>query len=398
MDEYFILYDGEIEWINLLPITFTKTISKIRIGILTIQDRWEKYIGGKSIICTKNFLSKKYILKKKLNIKNILMINSSFLPNDELLQLLFNLKENEAIFCSKTKTMVATRTSTSSSSYKTITKLNNKYKKIYSLDKVIYIKNIWDLFVNNDKVLRQDFDFLTKKKKSFSLLGPNYIIDKKNIFLEEDLYSYNVVLNAKIGPIYIEKGVQILEGSMIRGPAAICRNSLLNMGTKIYGATTIGPQCKVGGEIKNSIFISYSNKAHDGFVGDSIIGEWCNIGAGTNISNLRNDYSNNNKVWSYEKNNFIIIPIQFFGMIMGDYSKSSINTQFNTATIVGVGANIFGIGFPPKYIPSFSFGNHYNKKISFSQVCETAKRMMQRRNVCFSFIDKTILKYLYYST
>ncbi|WP_185882352.1 putative sugar nucleotidyl transferase [Blattabacterium cuenoti] len=396
MDEYFILYDGEIEWVNLLPITFTKTISDIRIGILTIKERWEKYIGGKSIIYTKNFLSKKYTCKKQLNIKNVLMINSSFLPNEKLIELLLKLKENEAIFYSTI--LVATRIHINNyENYENIIKFvknHKQYKKIYSFNQIIYIQNIWDLFINNDKVLRQDFDFLTKDKKSCSLFGPNYLIDKKNIFFEENVYSYNVILNAKIGPIYIEKGVNLMEGSMIRGPAAICRNSLLNMGTKIYGATTIGPQCKVGGEIRNSIFLSYSNKAHDGFIGDSIIGEWCNIGAGTNVSNLRNDYSNV-KVWSYDKKKFIRIPIQFFGMIMGDYSKSSINTQFNTATIVGVGANIFGIGFPPKYISSFSFGSNNNQKISFYQVCQTAKIMMKRRNICFSFIDKNILKYLY---
>lgn len=394
----FILYDGSTEWKNLRPITLTRPISEIRLGILTIRERWEKYIGEKALVLTKPYLSKKYGMEKNTTIvkdvfKNILLINSSFLPNEELIQIIYKLKEDEAIFFKEK--MVAGRRS--HYRYRIDAPHLKKYKKIYHINQVIYIQYPWDIFIKNEIVLKQDFYFLTKGKNSFSLLGKNNLLFKEKIFLEEDIIAENIVLNAKSGPIYLERGVQIMEGSMIRGPVAICKKSTLNMGTKVYGSTTIGPFCKVGGEIINSVIFSYSNKAHDGFLGNTILGEWCNLGAGTNISNLRNDYSKV-KVWNYEKKDFFPIDVQFFGLIMGDYSKSSINTPFNTATIVGINANIFGYGFPPRYIPSFTLGGIQERKvISFKKVCETAERMMKRRNVPFSLSDKEILEYLYNS-
>ncbi|WP_185862622.1 putative sugar nucleotidyl transferase [Blattabacterium cuenoti] len=397
--DFFILYDGSTEWKNLRPITLTRPISEIRLGILTIRERWEKYLGGKALVLTKPYLSKKYGMEKnpitvKNVFKNILLINSSFVPNnEELIPIIYKLKKDEAIFFKEK--MVAVRRS--HYRYRIDTPHMKKYNKIYHINQVVYIQYPWDIFLKNEIVLKQDFSFLTKGKNSFSLFGNNNLIFKEKIFLEEDIIAENIVLNAKLGPIYLERGVQIMEGSMIRGPVAICQKSTLNMGTKVYGSTTIGPFCKVGGEIINSVIFSYSNKAHDGFLGNSILGEWCNLGAGTNISNLRNDYSKVT-VWNYEKKDFFPIDVQFFGLIMGDYSKSSINTQFNTATIVGINANIFGYGFPPRYIPSFTLGGIQERKvISFKKVCETADRMMNRRNVSFSISDKDILEYLYNS-
>ncbi|WP_185855983.1 putative sugar nucleotidyl transferase [Blattabacterium cuenoti] len=396
--DFFILYDG-IEWENLFPITFTRPVSEIRLGIFTLRERWEKYMGGKAVILTQPYLSKKYSFGISRNnvFRNILLINSSFIPNEELIQILFKLKENEAIVCNNK--IVAFRESyfsySDASEASLIIKKKKKYKKVYPLNKIVYIQYPWDLFIHNEIVLKQDFFSFFKKKKSCSILGNNQILLKEKIFLEEEIVAENIVLNANTGPIYLGKGVQIMEGSMIRGPVAICQKATLNMGTKVYGSTTIGPFCKVGGEIRNSILFSYSNKAHDGFLGNTILGEWCNLGAGTNISNLRNDYSKVT-VWNYKKKDFYPIDVQFFGMIMGDHSKSAINTPFNTATIVGVNANIFGYGFPPRYISSFSFGGIQNKKlILFRKVCETAEIMMKRRNVHFSFLDKEILEYLY---
>ncbi|WP_185859812.1 putative sugar nucleotidyl transferase [Blattabacterium cuenoti] len=394
----FILYDGSTEWKNLRPITLTRPISEIRLGILTIRERWEKYLGGKALVLTKRYLSKKYGMEKnpttvKNVFKNILLINSSFVPNEELIPIIYKLKKDEAIFFKEK--MIAVRRS--HYRYRIDTPHMKKYHKIYHMNQVVYIQYPWDIFLKNEIVLKQDFYFLTKGKNSFSLFGNNHLIFKEKIFLEEDIIAENIVLNAKLGPIYLERGVQIMEGSMIRGPVAICQKSTLNMGTKVYGSTTIGPFCKVGGEIINSVIFSYSNKAHDGFLGNTILGEWCNLGAGTNISNLRNDYSKVT-VWNYEKKDFFPIDVQFFGLIMGDYSKSSINTSFNTATIVGINANIFGYGFPPRYIPSFTLGGIQERKvITFKKVCETADRMMNRRNVSFSISDKDILEYLYNS-
>ncbi|BBA17432.1 putative sugar nucleotidyl transferase [Blattabacterium cuenoti] len=388
----FILYDGT-EWKSLFPITLTRPVSEIRLGLFTIKERWEKYIGKNAYdIITQPFLSKKYSKKEDSFFEDVLLINSSFLPNEELIQILFSLKENETIFF-KEKMIAIKKNFLGKKDFFSFSK---KCKKTYSIKEVIHIQYPWDIFSNNETVLKKDFLFFTKGKKSCSLLGDNHVLCfKEQIFLEEDIKANNIVLNAKFGPIYIEKGVEIMEGSVIRGPVSIGKNTILNIGSKIYGGTSIATFCKVGGEIFNSVIFSYSNKVHDGFLGNSILGEWCNLGAGTNISNLRNDYKKVT-VWNYEKKDFFPTDLQFFGTIMGDHSKSAINTQFNTATIVGVGDSIFGYGFPSRYIPSFYLGGIQRKKrISFHQVCETAEIMMNRRNIRFSILDKKILEYLY---
>ncbi|WP_185852073.1 putative sugar nucleotidyl transferase [Blattabacterium cuenoti] len=389
----FILYDG-MEWKKLFPITLTRPVSEIRLGLFTIKERWEKYIGKKvDNIITQPFLSKKYTKKESYYFENILLINSAFLPNEELIQILFSLKENETIFFKEK--MIAIKKNFFSWKENILSLYLKKYKKIYHVNKIIHIQYPWDIFINNGTVLKKDFLFFTNGKKSSSLLGNNHIICKDKIFLEEDIKTNNVVLNAQYGPIYIGKKVEIMEGAVIRGPVAIGEHTTLNVGAKIYGGTTIATFCKIGGEIFNSVIFSYSNKVHDGFLGNSILGEWCNLGAGTNISNLRNDYQKVT-VWNYEKKDFIPTDLQFFGIIMGDHSKSAINTQFNTATIAGISDNIFGYGFPPRYIPSFSLGGIQNKKrIPFNKVCETAEIMMNRRNVNFSALERNILEYLY---
>ncbi|WP_185867067.1 putative sugar nucleotidyl transferase [Blattabacterium cuenoti] len=389
----FILYDG-IEWKKLFPITLTRPVSEIRLGLFTIKERWEKYIGKNvNHIMTQPFLSKKYSKKKYSFFENVFLINSSFLPNEELIKILLSLKENETIFFKEK--MIAIKKNFFSEKEDLLPLYLNKCQKTYHVKRVIHIQYPWDIFINNETILKKDFMFFTKGKKSFSLLGKNYVLCKEEIFLEEDIKANNVVLNAKLGPIYIEKGVKIMEGSIIRGPVAIGNNTILNMGSKIYGGTTIAAFCKVGGEIFNSVIFSYSNKVHDGFLGNSILGEWCNLGAGTNISNLRNDYQKVT-IWNYEKKDFVPTNLQFIGIIMGDHSKSAINTQFNTATIVGVGDSIFGYGFPSRYIPSFCLGGiQMKKRISFNKVCETVEIVMNRRNINFSILDKKILEYLY---
>lgn len=394
----FILYDG-IEWKNLFPLTFTRPVSEIRLGLFTIKERWEKYIGKKiDNVITQPFLSKKYSFYQKKTFKNVLFINSSYLPNEEFLNLIFSLEKNESIFFNGK--VIAFRKGYfffPSFPYEKIIYNNIEFKKIYEIKKIIHIENTWDIFIYNKTVLENDFLFYTKNRKSYPLLGRNNIqLYKEKIFLEEKLEAHNVVLNARYGPIYIDRGVTLMEGAIIRGPACIGKRSTLYIGCKIYGGTTIGPFCKINGEIVNTVIFSYSNKSHDGFLGNSVLGEWCNLGAGTNVSNLRNDYSKV-KVWNYEIKDFVSTNIQFFGMIMGDHSKSAINTQFNTATIVGVGASIFGFGFPPRHIPSFSLGGIQNndKKIPFHRICETAHIVMNRRDVHFSVLEKDILKYLY---
>src|SRR5690606_7840722 len=248
-----------------------------------------------------------------------------------------------------------------------------------------------DIFSKNTLAIQADFDLLTKGRQSAAIPDSVFCINRKNIFVEEGARLNFASLNASDGPIYIGKNAEIMEGCTIRGPFALCDSSTLKMQTKIYGGTSIGPHSKVGGEVNNSVIFGYSNKAHDGFLGNSVIGEWCNLGADTNNSNLKNNYAEV-KLWDYEKEGFANTGLQFCGLMMGDHSKCGINTMFNTGTVVGVSANIFGSGFPRNFIPSFSWGGSggfttYNTEKAF----EVAKVVMSRRNIEFSDLDAKIL-------
>ncbi|WP_185882863.1 putative sugar nucleotidyl transferase [Blattabacterium cuenoti] len=401
----FILYDGK-EWNHLFPITLTRSISEIRMGMFTMKERWEIFLKEKiKSIFTRSFLMKKndfFLDKKKNEFRDIYLINSSFIPNEELIYMISLLENNQAILfknqivVEKKKYYSYEEYNKNISFYSFNDNIKKEFKKTYSVKQVIQIQHLWNLFMQNEFILKSDFLLKTKNKTSYSCIGTNYIIQKNNLFLEENIETNNVVFDAKSGPIYIEKGVKIMEGSVMKGPIFIGNNTILNVGSRIYGGTTIGSFCKIGGEIRKSIIFSYSNKAHDGFLGNSVLGEWCNLGASTNVSNLRNDYQYVT-IWNYQKKLFYPINVRFFGMIMGDHSKSSINTQFNTATIVGVSSNIFGYGFPPRFIPSFSLGGRQNmEKISMKKVFETSKIVMKRRNKIFSCMEKKVLEYLYH--
>jgi UDP-N-acetylglucosamine diphosphorylase/glucosamine-1-phosphate N-acetyltransferase len=247
----------------------------------------------------------------------------------------------------------------------------------------------------NEEVLIQDFDLLTNNRKSQKISKTNKLIgDSKFIFIEEGAIIEGAILNTTTGPIYIGHNAEIMEGSLIRGPFALCDNSTLKLGTKVYGASTIGPHCKIGGEISNVIFQSFSNKGHDGFIGNSVIGEWCNLGAGTNSSNLKNNYGEISS-YSYEKLAEVETKQQFMGLFMGDHSKSAINTLFNTASVVGVSVTVFGADFPPKFIPSFSWGfSQPFVEFKFEKAIEAANNMMERRSLSLSEVDVKILNYL----
>lgn len=382
----FILIDGQ-EWTSLLPFTFIRPISYIRIGILTLKEKWEYLLGTKINIITRSYLNNKYSFTIKDEF--YIFINPTIIPNKKLVNVISILKENQILikkkvyiaFCIKIKNI---------NNYK-----NNLLQIIQYPYKLIHIKYPWNIFQYNSIALKNDFYLLTNNRNSLSLNNSNIIIGKNNIFLEEGAIVKNSILNAEFGPIYIGKNAQIMEGCLIRGGLALCEGSILNMGSKIYGDTTIGPYCKVGGEVKNSILFAYSNKAHDGFLGNSVLGEWCNLGAGTNISNLKNNYSNIN-VWSYISNKIISTGLKFCGLFMGDYSKSSINTQFNTGTVVGISTNIFGYGFPPKYIPSFSWGGiQKNEVFNFEKACKSIQNMMYRRNIILNYEDINIMRYIF---
>ena len=380
----YILFDGTVRN-ALLPLTFTKPVADLRIGILTIREKWETYLGFTTTTLTEDYLEEKFPM---VEMAQNVMINASFLPSLSLAEMIMELKENQAIF--KDEEVIAFFTIDSQETIDF-----EQYEQIEFDDEVLQIKNTWDLFLLNDKALRADFELITEGRISQPIPDGVRYINKENIFIEEGAEILFSVLNASKGPIYIGKDTLVMEGSLIRGPFAMCERSVVKMGAKIYGATTIGPFCTVGGEINNSILSGYSNKGHDGFLGNSVLGEWCNIGADTNNSNLKNNYSDV-RLWNYETENFAKTGLQFCGLIMGDHSKCAINTMFNTGTVIGVSANIYGSNFPRNFIPSFSWGGAAGfSTYQMNKVIETATLVMKRREVDFDEKEQRILEHIF---
>lgn len=385
----YILFDDNT-WQNLLPLTFTKPVSEIRIGILTITEKWETYLNGKLTFQTQKYLSSKY---KAVYTNNAVFINGKICPTPELLSQINNLEFNKGI--KKGNTLIAYRSNQASA-------LNIEEALSSSVEtdiNYLSVENTWDIFSKNGEAIKQDFELLTRGRNSQPLSSSNTVIgDAKAIFLEEGAVVEATILNTKSGPIYIGKDAEIMEGSVVRGPFALCEHSALKLSTKVYGPTTIGPHSKVGGEVNNSVVFGFSNKAHDGFLGNSVIGEWCNLGADTNNSNLKNNYGNV-KVYNYAQQKMVDTGLQFCGLTMGDHSKCGINTMFNTGTVVGVGANIFGGGFPPTHIPSFSWGGAEGMEdYQFDKMIETANRVYARRNISMSAEEKQILQTVFDKT
>ena len=383
----YILFDGTVRN-ALLPFTYTRPVADIRIGILTIREKWEKYLGITTTTITEDYLEEKFPM---VEMDTNIMLNASFLPNSNLVALVKNLKENEAIF--KDDEVVAFYTLNTQENVDFGTYYITHYK-----DELLQIKNTWDIFSLNEKALIEDYVFLTEGRKSEPIPNTVNCIHKENIFLEEGVDISFATLNASSGPIYIGKDAIIMEGSLVRGPFALCHDSILKMGAKIYGATTIGPLSKVGGEVNNTVFFGYSSKAHEGYLGNAVIGEWCNLGADTNNSNLKNNYAEV-KLWSYETERFAKTGRQFCGLMMGDHSKCGINTMFNTGTIIGVSANIFGGNFPRNFIPSFSWGGSGGfSTYVMNKVNEVATVVMKRKHVDYDEQEKKILQHIFDET
>jgi UDP-N-acetylglucosamine diphosphorylase/glucosamine-1-phosphate N-acetyltransferase len=368
--------------VNYYPLSFTRPIAYFRIGILTIKEKWELHYKSVSVM-TEEYLSDKFPIKIA---KDNLWINAKTIPSKALITELNNLRKGESL--SKNGELISFRNNTFNT-----TKLNTIDSNV-AFDT---IENVWDIFSDNDREIESDFAFLTKRRKSKTLNETNTLVGDK-IFIEKGAKVSCSILNAENGPIYIGKNAEVMEGSIIRGPFAMCENSVLKMGAKIYGATTLGPYCKVGGEVNNSVFFGYSSKAHDGFLGNSVIGEWCNLGADTNNSNLKNNYAEV-KLWNYEKERFKNTGLQFCGLIMGDHSKCGINTMFNTGTVVGVSTNIFGSGFPRNFIPSFSWGGASGFSVyKLPKVYDVASKVFSRRKLEFDKGEQQILSEVYNMT
>ena len=384
-----ILFDNNRS--EFFPLSLTRPISQFRVGIFTIKEKWEKYYDSVSVF-TDNYLSNKY---PSIVLDDNIWINAQLIPNDSIITEINNLRIGESL--KKDSKILAFR----SKEFK-----SNNLNEISSNAQFSFLNSITDIFTINGSEINNDFLFISSDKTtdwqgqndSELLANSNIKIGQYPIYVEKGAKINHSIFNTTSGPIYIGKDAEVMEGSIIRGPFAMCNNSVLKMGAKIYESTTVGPYCKVGGEVNNSIFFGYSSKAHDGFLGNSIIGEWCNLGADTNNSNLKNNYENV-KIWNYSINSFKDTQLQFCGLIMGDHSKCGINTMFNTGTVVGVGSNIFGSGFPRNFIPSFSWGGSSGFTIhNLNKFFITAEKVLARRNEVFSDNERQILSQIYNMT
>ena len=352
----FILDDSDFHK-RFFPLSLTRSVADFRIGITTIKEKWEYFLKTEIAFCTEDYLATKYNFRNKTDCKNSEYINikANIIPNNEIVTSIL------------------------------------KGFPIESQKNILQINQISDIFTLNAECIENDFKIITSGRESAKLSATNMLIGMNSIFIEAGCEIEGCTFNTKEGVIYIGKNCKIMEGTHIRGPVAICDNSEIKLGTKIYGGTTIGPHCKIGGEINNAVIFGYTNKAHDGFLGNSVVGEWCNFGAGTNSSNLKNNYSTVN-VFNYESMDYKNTDLIFCGLIMGDHSKCAIGTRFNTGTSVGVCANIFEADFPPKFIPSFAWGK---EKYDFEKALDMIRKVMKRRNIILSENDKEILKYIH---
>jgi len=381
---------------QLLPFTFTRPVCDIRIGILTIREKWEHELAAKVSSQTEEYLSKKFPVSFSSKEDNV-WINGAILPTAALIKAIQSLGVNEALI--EDKIFIAINTGKEKLQQFSIDRVSNNFskKEFKVTTDNIMITRVWDIFSKNDRALQQDFERLCKGKKSAKVSDTNTLLGK-DIFIEAGAKLECAILNSNGGPIYIGKDAEVMEGAILKGPVALCEGSVVKAGAKIYGATTIGPHSKVGGEISNAVIFGYSNKGHDGFLGNAVIGEWCNLGADTNNSNLKNNYSIV-KVWDYTENKEISTGLTFCGLMMGDHSKCGINTMFNTGTVVGVACNIFGGDFPKKFIPSFSWGGAMGFMLhDLDKACETETRMFERRHKNFDKTERDILTYIFKQT
>ena len=377
----YLLFDDEHRS-NLLPLAYTRPVAEFRVGILTITEKWAKRMPADFVFggfLTEEYLQAKYPCEV---LEDQYWINASVCPNEALINAIIALNTNESLF-DDAEQLIAFRSGDFQDSI--------ECKKSYTEIPFTHILNVWDIFSKNGFELQADFDLLTKGRVSQQAHSSNTILGKENLFIEEGAVLSCSIINAEAGPVYIAKNAHVMEGSIIRGPFALGESSHTKLGAKIYGPTTVGPHSKVGGELNNVVIFGYSNKGHDGFLGNAVLGEWCNIGADSNNSNLKNNYAEV-KLWNYNSNRFTPTGLQFCGLVMGDHSKCGINTMFNTGTVVGVSANIFGAGFPRNFIPSFSWGGPQGQSTyTTNKAFEVAEKVMQRRGISFDEIESQIL-------
>jgi len=379
----YILFDGPARN-QLLPFTYTRPVADIRVGILTIREKWEKFLESTTTTITEDYLAEKWPM---VELEENLMINATFFPSKSLINQLHNLEKKQVLVYEDK--FVAFKAGEEE-------EINlEDFDEISVKETPLFIEHSWDIFAKNGEAIKADFALLTEGRQSAKIPESVFCINQEQIFVEEGAKLTIASLNASKGPIYIGKDAEVMEACSVRGPFALCDHATLKMGAKIYGPTTIGPHSKVGGEVNNSVIFGYSNKGHDGFLGNSVLGEWCNIGADSNNSNLKNNYAEV-RLWDYETEGFARTGLQFCGLMMADHAKCGINTMFNTGTVVGVSANIFGAGFPRNFIPSFSWGGSSGTTTyKTNKAFEVAEKVMERRSIEFSEEDKAILEHVF---
>ena len=385
-----VLFDQD-QRTQLLPLSFTKPVAEFRFGILTMRQKWERMLPGDYSYLTAEYLSNKYPLATA---SEYLFIAANICPSMMLCAEIVHLLPGEVLM--QNDRVIAYRGGLDA--FKEQTYAN----RVEYADALLCFDQLYDLFGRNGQALEEDYRLLTEGRESAPMPDSVRVLGKKvdadgmpRIFLEEGVAIEEAILNVKSGPIYLGKGVEVQEGTVIRGPFAACEHAVLNINTKVYGPTTLGPYVKAGGELNNVLFFGYTNKAHEGFLGNAVIGEWCNIGAGTNASNLRNDYADV-KLWNYAKGRFLKTGLQFCGVIMGDHSRTGINSMLNTATVIGVGVNVYGSGYPRNFVPSFSEGGASGfGDVALAKFFRSADLMMERRGMRMSEEDRLIFEHIY---
>lgn len=389
----YILFDTDVRY-QLLPFTHTRPVADIRCGILTLRERWEKLLAAETSTLTEDYLQEVYPIKTT---DNDVYINGSIIATEEIVTAINNLKTGEQLVYNDT--VIASNISGSIPIRNTISSSNPEATNIPFGGDLLSLNHVWDIFSLNGAIIKQDFNLLTKGKTSQPIPEGVLATGKENIFIEEGAtVNVGCILNGNTGPIYIGKGAELLEGVMMRGPVAICDGAVVKMGAKIYADTTIGNGCKVGGENSNVVYFANSNKGHDGYLGNAVIGEWCNLGADTNCSNLKNNYDSI-KIWDEHNNKSVQTELTFCGLLMGDHSKCGINTMFNTGTVVGVSANIYGGDFLSKFIPSFAWGGSDGMTTyRLERAVETANRMMGRRKKTLSDAELKMYQHIFEQT
>lgn len=391
-----VLFDTFESFENLLPLSYTRPVADFRVGIMTIREKWEHYLPGNYSYKTTEYLGEKFPVAVSAD-EEVVFVAGNVLPDEDLAARVLALESGGALRdCSG---LVAFR-----GSLRQFGELDPVESSVEG-DEVSRIQYVYDVFRENGQEICRDYDLLAKRGKgqapdaSVTIIGSvesSGVVPR--IYIEDGAVVEGAVLNVKNGPIYIGKDAVVMEGACLRGPVALCGNAVVRMGAKVYGSTTIGPYCKVGGELDNAVMFGFSNKAHDGYLGNAVIGEWCNLGAGANASNLKNDYTKI-RIWNYHTQRFMRTDLQFCGLIMGDHSKAGINTMFNTATVVGVGVNLHGAGFPRTFIPSFSSGSPEGgfDNVSIDKFMDTAGMVMQRRGLALTDVDRRIFDTIYRS-